>query len=99
MTKLPESFRGYFWDVDFDELDFQKHEFLIIKRVLDRGKTSDIKWILSHYGKGKIKEVLTTTHDLSRITGSFWSGILKVPKNKVPCLQTPYSPIRFGLSS
>ena len=99
INKLPKSFKKYFWDVTFEDLEADKHSFLVIKRVLDRGRTSDIKWLLSNYGKGKIKEVLTSTRDLSRPTANFWSLIFGLSRSRVPCLQKPYSRIRFGLSS
>lgn len=39
------------------------------------------------------------TKDLARPTGNFWADILRLDKNEVPCLQKPYFPIHFGLSS
>ncbi|MBI2443334.1 MAG: hypothetical protein HYV40_05530 [Candidatus Levybacteria bacterium] len=98
-THLPEFLRPYFWDVDFGELEVNKHAFLIIKRVLDRGNLSDIRWLLKSYGKDEVKKVVIGTRDLARPTGNFWADILEIPKNQVPCLQKPYSPIHFGLSS
>ena len=97
--KIPKKFKVYFWDVGFEKLDPSINSYLIIKRVLDRGKTSDIKWLFSQYGEEKIKEVLTSTRDLSRITANFWSKILNIPRTQIPCLKKRYSPIRFGLSS
>ena len=97
--QVPEFFRSYFWDVDFDDLEVKKHSFLIIKRVLDRGDLGDIRWLIKTYGKGEIKKVVMETKDLARPTGNFWADILGIEKNKVPCLQKPYSPIHFGLSS
>lgn len=98
-TKLPEFLKPYFWDVKFEELGVKEHSFLVIKRVLDRGNTSDIKWILATYGKDAIIDVVLRTKDLSRPTANFWAEILGLDKSKVPCLQKPYSPIHFGLSS
>lgn len=99
MNKLPKSLKKYFWDVNFDKLDINKNSFLLIKRVLDRGNTSDIKWLIKIYGQEKIKDVLTTTRDLSRPTGNFWRLIFNLKSNQIPCLQKPYSPIHFGQSS
>lgn len=96
---IPESFRTYFWDIDFEKLDVKKSAHLIIKRVLDRGNLSDIRWLLNTYGQDSIKRVVLETKDLSRPTGNFWADILDLDKSTVPCLQTPYSPIHFGLSS
>ncbi len=98
-TKLSESLRPLFWDVKFEELEVEKHAFLIIKRILDRGNLSDIRWLLKTYGKDEIKKVVMETRDLSRPTGNFWADILDINKNQVSCLQKPYFPIHFGLSS
>lgn len=97
--QLPESFRSYFWDIKFEELEVEKSSFFIIKRVLDRGNTNDVRWVLKTYGKDTIKNVILTTRDLSRPTGNFWADFLGIDKKQVPCLQKPYSPIHFGLSS
>lgn len=98
-TQLPQSFRSYFWDVAFEELEIERSAHLVIKRVLDRGNLSDIRWLLKTYGKGKIKKVVMGTRDLARPTGNFWADILGIDKREVPCLQKPYFPIHFGLSS
>lgn len=101
MTKrnLPESFREYFWDIDFDRLSIDKSYFLIIKRILDRGDTGDIKWLLANYEPETIKRVLVSTKDLSRITGNFWANTFNLDKKDMLCLQKPYSPTHFGLLS
>ena len=96
---LPKSLKPYFWDVKFEELEIKKHSFLIIKRVLDRGDLRDIHWLVKTYGKGAIKNVVIKTKDLARPTGNFWADMLDLDKNQIACLQKPYSPIHFGLSS
>lgn len=98
-SQVPEFLRPYFWDVSFRELEVKTHAFLIIKRVLDRGNLSDIRWLLKTYGKDTIKKTIMETKDLARPTGNFWADMLGLDKSQVPCLQKPYSPIHFGLSS
>jgi hypothetical protein len=98
-TQPPAFLKPYFWDVSFAELEIKKHSFLIIKRVLDRGNLHDIHWLVSTYGKDAIKTVVMETKDLARPTGNFWADMLGLDKSKLPCLQKPYSPIHFGLSS
>ncbi|MEK7451181.1 MAG: hypothetical protein AAB662_04570 [Patescibacteria group bacterium] len=97
--QVPEFLRSYFWDVVFEELEVKTHAFLIIKRVLDKGNLRDIRWLIKTYGKDAIKKVVMSTRDLARPTGNFWADMLALDKHQVPCLQKPYSPIRFGLSS
>ncbi len=98
-TQLPQYLRSYFWDVAFEELGIKTHAFLVIKRVLDRGNLRDIRWLIETYGKNAIKKVVIETKDLARPTGNFWADMLGLDKNQIPCLQKPYSPIHFGLSS
>ena len=97
--QLPEFLRSYFWDVKFEEIEIEKNAFFIIKRVLDRGNLTDIRWLLKIYGKDEIGRVVMSTIDLARPTGNFWADMLGIDKTRVPCLQKPYFPIHFGLSS
>ena len=97
--KLPEEFRQYFWDVRFEDLDATESSTFIVGRVLDRGTTKDIKWIINNYGVEKIKEILLRDKGIDVMTGKLWSRILDVDPNLIPCLQKPYSPIHFGLYS
>lgn len=97
--KLPSSFSEYFWDVDFKSIDPNKSSSFVIKRVLDRGNTAAIKWLLRNYPKEKIERTVLTTRDLSQKTANFWADVFKLDKTKVVCLQKPYSRIQFGLSS
>jgi hypothetical protein len=97
--KLPDFLLSYFWDVEFKELRIKKHASFVIKRLLDRGNLHDIRWLLKTYGKTAIKQVVMETKDLSRPTCNFWADMLGLDKSQVRCLQKPYSPIHFGLSS
>ena len=99
MSKLPESFRGYFWDVDFDSLTLENAPTLILKRVIDRGDTNAIRWMRKHYADEQVRELLFTTRDLSQKSANFWADFLSIDHKKVRCLQKPYSPIQWGLSS
>lgn len=98
-VSLPEFLRPYFWDVEFENLDREKHRHLIIKRLLDRGNLKEIEFVIKTYGKSGIREVVLSTRDLARPTGNFWADILDLDKNKIPCLQKPYDPIHWQLFS
>lgn len=98
-THLPESFRSLFWDVPFSDLTVSEHAHMIMKRILDRGNTEQVRWLLKTYPKKDIRAVVMGTRDLARATGHFWADFLDINKQDVPCLQKPYNPIHFGLSS
>lgn len=99
MNDLPLSFKEHFWDVDFAKLDKNRNSAFIIKRILDRGNTDDINWLISEYDEEQIKNVLKSSRDLSRKTASFWANIFDIDSQEMLCLKKPYSPIHFGLSS
>ncbi|MBI4100461.1 hypothetical protein HY439_01840 [Candidatus Microgenomates bacterium] len=98
-TKLPKSFKKYFWDVDFKLLDFEKNKTFVLKRLLDRGDTQALVWLKKNYNRNEIEQLLLSTRDISQKTANFWADYLKLDHKKVPCLQKPYSRIPFGLSS
>ena len=97
--KIPSYFKSYFWDVDFTLLDPIKDSSFIIKRSLDRGNTNSIKWILNNYSKENIKKVILKSRDISTKTANFWGDFLNINQKDILCLQKPYSPTQFGLSS
>jgi len=99
LKRLPEEFRQYFWDVNFDKIDTEKSYIFVISRVLDRGNTDDVKWLIKNFGSDKIKEALMKDRGIDVMTGRLWSGMLDIDPNMVPCLLKPYSPIHFGLYS
>lgn len=47
-----------FWDVEFEKLDYQKHERFIIERVFERGDVEDIRQTSRFYGDEKVKNIL-----------------------------------------
>jgi len=97
--KLPKSFQEYFWDTDFDKINLSSNTKYVIKRILDRGNLDSIKWILNNFPIDIIKHTLISSKDISRKTANFWAEYFNIPKSQITCLQKPYSPIHFGLSS
>ncbi len=97
--KIPSYFKSYFWDIDYAKLDPIKDSSFIIKRSLDRGDTNSVKWILSNYKREEIKNVISKSRDISAKTANFWGDFLGINQNDILCLQKPYSPTQFGLSS
>lgn len=96
---LPEFLKPCFWDVDFENIDADKWPYFVISRVMDKGDTEAIKWLLAAYSKDEIKQSLLRVREMGRMTASFWAAVLSVNPEEVLCLQKPYTPIRFGLSS
>ncbi len=98
-NKLPGFLKQYFWDVDFNSLDKSAYPKFIIKRVLDRGDTRAIHWLLKEYSQDSIRNVIKESRDISARTVNFWALFLNISPSEILCLQKPYSRTPFGLSS
>ncbi|MCX7735623.1 MAG: hypothetical protein N2319_02815 [Candidatus Kapabacteria bacterium] len=75
--KLPEEFRVYFWDCDFDNLDFNQYKFFVIERLLRYGNDNSIKWLFKNVSEMEIKEVVDKSRDLDPKTKNFWNIYFK----------------------
>ena len=89
-TKLPKEFKTYFWDTDFNILNPQKHPQFVLSRLLDIGNTQAVRWSLKYYSKQDIKNLITTTKNISRKSANYWAKTLNIKNKQVPCLQKPY---------
>lgn len=93
-TKLPKELYHMFWDVDPLKINPSKKPYFVIQRLLDRGGTREIRWVEKNMGDDLIKETFAQVRDFTPSIGNFWSRILKIPKNKMLCLQPSYLKIR-----
>ena len=72
---LPESFRKYFWDCDFDDLSVQKYPKFILERVLNFGSLKDIQWIKHQVGDEYFRKIATQSRRLDKKTLNYWKTI------------------------
>lgn len=96
-VKLPNFLKKYFWDVDFKKIDAQKSAQYVIARLIDRGNDKAINWLLKHYDRDLIREIIIKRRGFSPRTVNFWADLLGIDKRKVVCLQKPYLRMRKQL--
>lgn len=77
--------KTYFWDIDPDSLDENKSKRIIIERVMNLGNLREIKLILRHYGKEKVKKTVCSLNYIDPKTLNFLSLLLQVPINEFKC--------------
>jgi len=78
-----------FWDVNPENLDFEKNAQFIIGRVLDFGTLDEWKKIRGIYGLEKIREA-ARRHIFSDFRSiAFWAIILHLPVQKLKCTRNP----------
>lgn len=81
----PNISKTAFWDVNFDEIDFEKNARDVMNRVLMNGKLEDWIEINRYYGTERIKSEIVEMRYLSDVTLNFCSTFYKIPKENFRC--------------
>jgi hypothetical protein len=72
--------KSLFWDINPENLDWQKNSRFIIERVLVRGGMNDVKLIMKIYTRSQVIEAIKKSRDLDEITHNFCSNYFNIPK-------------------
>ena len=81
-----KSFSEYlFWDVDRESIDFDSHAPYVVKRVLEYGKWSDWKLLVSIYGIPRITAIAKNLRSLDTKSLSFIAAISSSPIESFRC--------------
>lgn len=82
--------RKYFWDADPDALDYNRHYFWIIERLLEFGGDNEVAFLFDRYGSEEIKEVIRKSRVLSQRTVNYWCIILNMKREDTFCFSMQY---------
>lgn len=74
-----------FWDLNIAELNEQKHQRIIIERVISLGNLDEWKEIVRHYGLDVIKSEIINAGSLDPKTIAFVESYLKINKEELRC--------------
>ena len=88
MPSKPDISKRAFWDVDFEQLDFDKNAPVIIIRVLERGTYDDMISIMKYYGEERLIGELTSAPHLSPRIVNFISAVFDVEPKEFRCTQS-----------
>ena len=94
---VPDTFKGFFWDVNFDTLSPKTHPYYVINRLLDKGDLEAARWVVRTFPKDMIVHTFKTIRDFTPWTGTFWQRYLNIPKEEVACLHPSYRAMRSTL--
>jgi hypothetical protein len=72
-----------FWDVNPEQLDWEKNTQLIIERTLQRGVTKEVDTIFSIYTLQQIKEAILKSKTLDKKTANYFSIKLNIPLSSI----------------
>ena len=74
-----------FWDVNFEQIDYDAKANFVIERVFERGDVEDIRQCRRYYGDEKVTTALLQAKYLPLHTIHFASAIIDKPLNEFRC--------------
>ena len=80
-----------FWDVRFEEIDFDKYSLFVMEKVFNYGPWADQVAIMRFYGLPRIKNEIVKANYLREPVVSFLSTLLAIEKNEFECYRKKQS--------
>ena len=74
-----------FWDVNFEQIDYDAKANFVIGRVFERGDVEDIRQCRRYYGDEKVTEVLLNAKFLPEHRMHLASAVICKPLNEFRC--------------
>jgi hypothetical protein len=74
-----------FWDVNFEQIDYDDKANFVIERVFERGDVEDIRQCRRYYGDEKVISVLLNTRFLPEHRMHLASAVFGKPLNEFRC--------------
>ena len=74
-----------FWDVVYEDIDFDEKKNFVIVRVFERGDFPEITKVRRYYGDETILNSITTAKFIDEETFNFLSLYYDIPKEKFLC--------------
>jgi hypothetical protein len=90
-------FSGHlFWDVDLREVDPEKHEAWLVRRVLEHGCWKDWKLIVGLYGMPRLRTTVTGLRTLEPRAFAFCRALFDLPASSFRCFTSTPFPSQSG---
>lgn len=74
-----------FWDIQFDELDYEKSSLFVMEKVFNYGTWNDQLAIMKFYGLPRIRQEIIHTAYVRKPVLSFLCTILHLQKTDFSC--------------
>jgi len=89
---IPEIRPAVFWDIPFENINYEKSRDFIICRVLNYGNFQEIADIIICYGRKYVKELALSTRNLNGFGLEAASAFLRIPEKQFACYELKQFP-------
>ncbi len=76
-----------FWDVDMNNIDYEKHARYVVEKVIEKGTENDFLNTVRFYGFDKVKNLALQALWLSDISINFCCTLFKVKPTDFKCYE------------
>jgi len=87
----PSISKKAFWDVKFEEIDFEKHSLFVMEKVFNYGSWNDQLEIMRYYGLKRIAREIVNSNYLRNPVLSFLSVLLEIDEINFKCYKRKQS--------
>ncbi|MEO7216198.1 hypothetical protein [Mucilaginibacter sp.] len=76
-----------FWDVDMDNIDYERNARFVVEKVIERGKSKDFDNLLQFYGFDKVGRLALQANWLSDISINFCCILFDLKPTDFKCYE------------
>jgi hypothetical protein len=91
----PNLSKQAFWDVKFEDIDYQKYDKWVIERIFEFGTKDDVYEIIKFYGEEYCKITLTNSKFIRLNAIAIASLLFSIPREKFKCFLNRPSHVPF----
>lgn len=73
---MHKQLRKYFWDVDPQMINLEKHRRYVIERLAEFGDEGAVRWMLGQYGGKSVLSVVESSRRVSQKSKTYWRTVL-----------------------
>lgn len=85
MATKPDISKRAFWDVDFEQLDYEANAQAVILRVLERGNYDDMIAVMKYHGSERLIAEITSAPHVPLQIINFISTVFGVEPERFRC--------------
>ena len=83
--EISDNIKPFFWDIDINSLDKEKHKQYIISRMFNFGDDEAIKWVKEEYTDEEIEDVARNSRNFTKKSAEFLKNVYGLKEDEMKC--------------